>query len=334
MNYLELQERARRNTRRLVLLLSGVFAAVVLEFFFILRAGSGDAGPSLGDDISLLVTIAGWTLLFTGLAALYKAYRLRDGGPAVAEMLGGRAVPPDTRDPAERTLRNVVEEIAIASALPVPAVYVLDHEEGMNAFAAGLTPQDAAVAVTRGTLYGLTRDELQGVVAHEFAHVRNGDMHLNTRLIAFQFGLLAIGMTGLGIAFVGSQIKSDKKEGAGIQFAVVIAGLVLAAIGFLGVLKARLLQAAVSRQREFLADASAVEFTRNPDGLVSALRKIGASAAGSRLQSSRAGEVGHLLFGEGKRPALFGLLATHPPLGERIRRLSAFVPGPPPLPRP
>ena len=193
MSYIELQESARRNTRRLVLLLSGVFAAVVLELFLILRAGSGEAGPTLGDDVSLLVTIAGWTLLFTGLAALYKTYRLRDGGPAVAKMLGGRAIQTDTRDPAERTPRNVVEEMAIASALPVPAVYVLDHEEGMNAFAAGLTPQDAAVAVTRGTLYGLTRDELQG--------------------------------------------------------------------------------------GEFLADASAVEFTRNPDGLVSALRKIGVSAS-------------------------------------------------------
>ncbi len=337
MNYVELQEGARRNTRRLVVLMAAAVTAIVLELFFLLRAGGADASRTLEDDLGLLASVACFTLVFVGGAGLYKAIRLGGGGPAVAEMLGGRAVPATTRVPAERTLRNVVEEMAIASALPVPAVYVLDDEPGMNAFAAGTTPQAAAVAVTRGTLTSLDRDELQGVVAHEFAHIRNGDMRLNTRLIAIQFGIMAIGMTGLFVLLAAAQMRTNKKEGEGIRLALGIAGLVLAAVGWLGFLKARLIQSAVSRQREYLADASAVELTRNPAGLASALRKIGASEAGSRLRSAHAAEVGHLLFGEGRRPALFGLLATHPPIEKRIQRLEAFVtvprsPQPPPRP--
>ncbi len=318
MSYIELQEAARRNTRRLVLLLSGAVTLIVLELFLILRP-SGSPGWTLADDVEVFLEIGAFTLVFIGLCALYKAYRLSGGGPAVAEMLGGRAIPADTTYTAERKLRNVVEEMAIASGLPVPAVYVLDHEEGMNAFAAGLTPENAAVAVTRGLLLGLDRDELQGVVAHEFAHIRNGDMRLDTRLLALQFGILAIGMVGLGLVLAAAHMRPRRKEDNGVQIALGLAGLVLAAIGFLGILKARLIQSAVSRQREFLADASAVEFTRNPDGLVSALRKIG--AGGSQLQSAHASEVGHLLIAEGKRSFFSRLFATHPPIEERIRRL-------------
>ena len=200
----------------------------------------------------------------------------------------------------------------------------------MNAFAAGLKPEDAAVGVTRGLLLGLDREELQGVVAHEFAHIRNGDMCLNTRLLALQFGILAIGMVGLGLLLAASQIRPRKKEDQGVQLGLGLAGLVLAVIGFLGLLKARLIQAAVSRQREFLADASAVEFTRNPDSLASALKKIG--TAGSQLRTAHASEVGHLLIGEAKRSFLSRLLAAHPPIEERIRRLAVF--GPPSYPMP
>jgi len=325
MNYIELQEASRRNTRRLVVLMAAAVTAVVLEFFFLLRGSDG----TLADDFGFLARVACFTLLFVGGASLYKAVRLGGGGPAVAEMLGGRAVSPSTRVPAERTLLNVVQEMAIASALPVPAVYVLDGEDGINAFAAGTKPERAAIAVTRGALRSLDRAELQGVVGHEFAHVRNGDMLLNTRLIALQFGIMAIGVVGLALTAGAAQMRTSKKEEEGVRLVLVVVGLVLAAIGWLGFLKARLIQSAVSRQREYLADASAVEFTRNPSGLLSALRKIALSDGGSRLGNAHAAEVGHLLFGEGRRPALFGLLATHPPIAERIRRLeSATSSGP------
>lgn len=320
-SYAELHEGARRNTRRLVLLLAAAIAAVVLELFLAVRLFSSTEPRTPSDDLETLLTVGAVTLGFVGLAALFKLAQLRGGGPAVAEMAGGRVIAAGTPEPAERTLRAVVDELAIASALPVPAVYVLDREPGLNAFAAGLTPQDAAVAVTRGMLRGLNREELKGVVAHEFAHIRNGDTRLNTRLIALQFGLLAVGVTGLGITLVASRVRTRRKEEAGIKLFLFVAGLVLAAVGFLGVLKARLIQAAVSRQREFLADASAVELTANPAGLVSALRKLGAAPTGSTLDTARAGEIGHLLFGSGRRATPFDLFSTHPPLEERIRRL-------------
>jgi Zn-dependent protease with chaperone function len=258
-----------------------------------------------------------------GGGTLFRTAQLRKGGAAVADLLGGRRVDPMTQDPAERVLLNVVEEMSIAAGLPVPAVFVMDREGGINAFAAGHTVNDAAVAVTRGMLESLSRDELQGVVAHEFSHILNGDMRLNVRIMGLLFGILILTVVGRGIlrgSMGGGRIRvSGSRRGGGGQVAII--GVALVVLGYLGVLVGRLIQAAVSRQREFLADAAAVEFTRNPSGLAGALKRIGAASAGSRIQDHHAQEAGHLFFAPGLRAGLSGLTATHPPLAKRIQRI-------------
>jgi Zn-dependent protease with chaperone function len=261
------------------------------------------------------------TLAVIGIASLYKWTEFRSGGSAVAESVGGRRVDPHTTDPREHQLLNVVEEMAIASGLPVPAVYILDDEPGINAFAAGLTPSDAVVTVTRGTLEKLNRDELQGVVAHEFSHILNGDMRMNIKVSAIIFGILVLGLAGRAILWslrfgrIGSS-RDDKGNGGAI--AVVAAGFGLLVIGYVGYFFGRLIQASLSRQREYLADASAVQFTRNPGGITTALKKIGGYAIGSNLDTHRAAEISHFFFAQAFQSNFGGLWATHPTLGERI----------------
>ena len=207
------------------------------------------------------------------------------GGSAVAESLGGRLVNPNTTDPDERKLRNVVEEMAIAAGVPVPKIYVLDEEEGINAFAAGHTPSDAAIGVTRGCMNLLKRDELQGVIGHEFSHILNGDMRLNLRLMGIIFGILCLAVIGRVLLYT---------RGGKDRNPLPLLGLALIVIGGIGVFFGRLIQAAVSRQREFLADASAVQFTRNPAGLSGALQKIGGCRLAARIRSRR-GSQPHVL---------------------------------------
>ena len=224
----------------------------------------------------------------------------------------------------ERKILNVVEEMAIASGTPVPPVYLMENEEGINAFAAGFTPGDAVIGVTRGCIRTLTRDELQGVIAHEFSHILNGDMRLNIRLIGVLYGILLISMTGWLIfrstAYnTGFNTRRDDDDRRGGNPWPLV-GLALYILGYVGVLFGNLIKAAVSRQREFLADASAVQFTRNPDGIAGALKKIGALSEGSKIQAPEAQETSHLFFGEATGH-IFGFMATHPPLAERIRRI-------------
>src|SRR5688572_25634234 len=250
-----------------------------------------------------------------GISSLARTVSLAAGDGKVAEQLGGTRVGADTTDPLKRRLRNVVEEIAIASGVPVPQVYVLEREAGINAFAAGYSPANAAIAVTRGALVNLGRDELQGVIAHEFSHVLNGDMRLSTRMIGLLFGLTVIAMAARMILRFAPR-GGGRKGGGGI-LVIFLAALVVLALGWIGLFFGRLIQAAVSRHRESLADASAVQFTRDPQGLRNALVKIGALGAGSRFVDADAEEVAHLLFAEGIRRAF----ATHPPLVERIREI-------------
>jgi len=241
------------------------------------------------------------------------------GGGRVATDMGGTLVPADVQDPLRRRLRNVVEEMAIASGVPVPEIYVLEEESSINAFAAGYTPSDAAVAVTRGTLELLDRNELQGVIAHEFSHILNGDMRLNIRLMGVLFGIMVVGLIGRLIVRGGyhrSIVSSRRDRGAPVALAI---GLGLIIIGGIGVFFARIIKASVSRQREHLADASAVQFTRQSSGIANALKKIGGYSAGSRIQSRDPEEISHMLFGEGAK--FSRLFATHPPLVERIQAL-------------
>lgn len=313
MNFFEHQAQARRNSGRLVLLFALAVLAIVLMVDALVWLGTGSMRGVLWSSVLTVAVI--------GLASLYRISSLRGGGEVVAVQMGGTEVLADTRDPALRRLRNVVEEIAIASGVPMPRLYVLEQEAGINAFAAGYSPADAAIAVTRGTLQRLNRDELQGVIAHEFSHILNGDMRLNIRLMGVLFGILMLSVIGKRVLLHmggGSRVRFGRSVGP--VFLLMLVGLAGIAIGSIGVLFGRLIKAAVSRQREILADASAVQFTRQTQGLAGALKKIGGLDDGSHL-ADRAGaeEVSHMLFGEGLR--LSSWFATHPPLLERIQRL-------------
>jgi Zn-dependent protease with chaperone function/uncharacterized tellurite resistance protein B-like protein len=318
-----------------------VALAVALVLALIIDAAATPEGelPSPSIDPAIFVVTAMLTAGFIGLASMWRLRGLSAGGGAVAVALGGERVTGLEKDALKRRLHNVVEEMAIAAGLPVPEVYVLENEPGINAFAAGLQPSNAAVAVTRGTLERLTREELQGVVAHEFSHILNGDMRLNARLMGYVFGLVAVSMVGRmmlrGGAYGGRGRIGSRRGGRGAA-ALIAAGVAILVLGWLGVLAGRMLQAAVSRQREELADAAAVQFTRNPSGLANALKRIAASPLASVVRAVRREEIGHMLFATGRR-SLSGLMATHPPIARRIRALDpSWKPGdaPPPLPRP
>jgi Zn-dependent protease with chaperone function len=307
------QHTARETTFKLVALFTlAVLATVVainLVVVVVLRA------RTVGGVAAAVAAATILTLLVIGGGTFSKMIALRAGGSAVAHSVGATPVDPATHDPQLRRLVNVVEEMSIASGVPMPKLFVLEKEDAINAFAAGYTPADAAITVTEGALQRLNRDELQGVIGHEFSHVLNGDMRLNIRLIGLLNGILLLGLIGLRTLQFGGGRRD--KNGAPI-LAIAIALLIL---GFIGQFFAALIKAAVSRQREWLADASSVQFTRQPSGLAGALKKIAGLPEGSVLHD-RASErqVSHMLFGEGSHT--FGRLwATHPPLLERIQAL-------------
>jgi Zn-dependent protease with chaperone function len=281
--------------------------------------------------------LLGWvTLLVTTVVGLVSGYKLRQlsrGGEVVARLLGGRLVSLNTEEIEERRLLNVVEEMAIASGLPVPEVYVLDEENGINAFAAGNEAEDAVVGVTFGAMKLLNREELQGVIAHEFSHIRNGDMRLNTRLIGWMHGLLGLVVLGriLTLNYLSRARTGDGERVGPVFHPVFLPALALGWIcimaGSCGAFVARLIKSAVSRQREYLADAAAIQFTRNPDGLAGVLKKVGGLRWRSVIVAVRAEEASHMYFSDGMRPRWFGFLATHPPLTKRIQRINPHFDG-------
>jgi Zn-dependent protease with chaperone function len=310
MNFFEHQAAARRTSTRLVLLFAlaviGIVVAVDLAVLLVFGRGGGAGG------VLVFTTLA--TIAVIGLGSLYRVASLRGGGESVALELGGVPVPEDTTDLHLRRLRNVVEEIAIASGVPMPGLYVLEHESAINAFAAGYSPSDAVIAVTRGAMEKLNRDELQGVIAHEFSHILNGDMRLNIRLIGVLFGILMLGLIGRKILWYGG---GGRGRGAA---AILAAALIALVVGSIGLFFGRMIKAGVSRTRESLADASAVQFTRQTAGLAGALKKIAGVHEGSRLAArGDAEEVSHMLFGDGV--GFSGLFATHPPILKRIQAL-------------
>jgi len=325
MDFFSSQDIARRKTGRLVMFFSlAVLSLVVMTNLLVMGVfGYLDSGePSSGDVLSQLdwevfLMVGLGVVLVVILGSLYKMMALSGGGARIAEMLGAELIVDGTGDVNRQKILNVVEEMAIASGTPVPPVYLM-NEEGINAFAAGYSPSDAVIGVTRGTIEKLSRDELQGVVAHEFSHILNGDMRLNIRLIGIIHGILVIGLVGYHIMRGASHSRGSKKEGGG---AILFLGLGLMVIGFAGTFFGNLIKAAVSRQREFLADASAVQFTRNPDGISGALKRIGGSEAGSVLENSDSSEISHALFSQGFTSFFSGLFATHPPLEDRIRQI-------------
>lgn len=327
MDFFTQQDKARRKTKWLVIYFAlAVISMIVLiyglallvsGYFTVNQHPRNDYGQSTEFaiwDLKLFSEVALGTIAVIFFGSAYKTMALSGGGSVVAESLGGRLVKTNTTDPDERKLLNVVEEMSIASGVPMPQVYVLDNEDHINAFAAGHTPGDAAVAVTRNCMTKLTRDELQGVIGHEFSHILNGDMRLNIRLIGILFGIFCIATIGRVLLYARSSSSRDRNP-------LPLFGLLLLIIGSLGVFFGRLIQAAVSRQREFLADASSVQFTRNPAGLSGALQKIG--GYGSILESPHTSDASHLFFANGLADSLFGAMATHPPLEDRIRAIDS-----------
>ena len=334
MNFFQHQDRAKKNSFKLVaLFVLGVLALIVsltlVVLFVILFAVdnssahqmySGDYNILLHPDIiKILLSIAAVVLAIVLLGSLTRSMQLRSGGKAVAAALGGRLIHPNTQDGDERKVLNVVEEMAIASGMAVPPVFMIE-DEAINAFAAGYDQKDAVIGVTRGCIKLLNREELQGVIAHEFSHILHGDMRLNIKLVSWLYGIILIGQIG-SIVLRSQRYRrfgsNRRNEGSALLFI----GLAMMIAGYAGSFFGGLIKSAVSRQREYLADASAVRYTRNPQGIAGALKKIGANAYGSRLQSGAASEFSHMFFSDGVKAGFTALMATHPPLEDRIKRV-------------
>jgi Zn-dependent protease with chaperone function len=316
MNFFEHQDRARQNTQQLIGLFSLSIAVMIMAIYiaalFLFRMA-----PRVWWHPGLFLCVAGMTIIAIAVGSLYKIACLREGGSVIAQELGGRLLLPEFADEQGQQLLNIVEEMAIASGISVPEVYLLERETSINAFAAGFTPNDAVIGVTRGTLQHLSRDELQGVIGHEFSHILNGDMRLNLRLVGLLHGILFIYITGELLW----RIRGTSRQDKGLPLWAF--GLALMAIGGIGLLCGRLIKAAVSRQREFLADASAVQFTRNPNGLNGVFQKL--QQMDSRLISPGAEAASHMFFGNALNPSFWdNMFSTHPPLAERIRRVGGL----------
>ena len=326
MDFFESQDSARRNTGRLILLFGLAVISLILITNFLVMLIFGFLSTEMTTVGALTPWQFNWQVFaMVGvlvaaviiLGSLYKIVSLSGGGARVAEMMNGRLLVAGTGDLLERRLMNVVEEMAIASGTPVPPVYVLE-EAGINAFAAGYSPSDAVIGVTRGAMEILNREQLQGVIAHEFSHILHGDMRINIRLIGILHGIMVLGIIGYYL-MRGSYVRGRSKDSGG----VVMIGLGLLVIGYVGTFFGNLIKAAVSRQREFFADASAVQFTRNPQGIATALMRIGQHSQRSYMMHPSSPEISHALFEESTHSALSGLYATHPPLEKRI---SAILP--------
>ena len=334
MDFFREQDVARRNSRLLTLLFAlSVVVLIILTNILVAGALLFRDGTPPGEHASVIAMLHSidWRLFFTigggiafviGIVVLVNWLRFAQGGKTVAEALGGRPALPSTSDTLERRAQNIVQEIALAANMPVPPLYILDEERGINAFAAGVSPGDAVVAITRGAMVQLTRDELQGVIGHEFSHILNGDMRLSIRLAAMLRGITFIGDVGTVLmrsaAYSGHRRRSDSKNNNAAAGLAIGLGLYL--IGLLGGLMAGIIKSAISKQKEYLADASAVQFTRNPAGIGDALKVIGGYTPGTLVHTARAEELSHLFFGQVKH-RLWSLFATHPPLAKRIERI-------------
>lgn len=334
MNFYAAQEGARRASRRLVLLFGLSVLVLVISADLLLvgllylaePTGAGFWRHTAAMGWQFHAAIAGIMVLVIGLGSLLKYLHLSAGGRRVAESVGATLVAPDDRDPARRRLLNIVEEMAIASGTPVPSVYLLEREAGVNAFAAGLTLDDAVVCVTRGCLELLNREQLQGVVAHEFSHILNGDMRLNLRVIGVLHGILLLGLFGEAIIrSLGRRRFHGRTSGRDGVAGLMMLGVGLMVLGYGGTFLGRLIKASVGRQREYLADASAVQFTRNPAGIAGALKVIGGYINGSEIRHPAAPAMSHMFLSshEGRLASSrgFSVFATHPPLADRIRRI-------------
>ena len=333
MNFFEAQDHARRSTSLLIFLfvLAIIFLLalsnfLLFEFLYFTEYGALTFSLSQLDivfDANLSIVLSTGILIFIILGSLYKLVQLSAGGSAIAQYLGGVIIPRSSADPLHKKILNIVEEMAIASGMPVPQVYILD-ERGINAFAAGWKTTNVVIGITQGALERLTRDELQGVIAHEFSHIFNGDMRLNIRLIAILHGILMIGMLGRMILRSLRYVRTSRNSKGGGQAIFIILGIggALAVVGYSGTFFGNWIKSLISKQREYLADASAVQFTRSSEGIANALKKIGGAIPGSALLTTSVDEYSHAYFAKGDTGALSMFsFATHPPLKQRIFRI-------------
>jgi Zn-dependent protease with chaperone function len=329
MKFFAHQDQARSNTRKLVVLfVCAVITLIIITSFLVVAVlfyAEGQTELGLNTDFlssTIFIQVSLVVIAVVAIGTLIRMAQLRGGGKSVAEAMGGRLLNTNTRDADERKILNVVEEMAIASGISVPPVYLME-DESINAFAAGYRARDAVIGITRGCIRELDRDELQGVVAHEFSHIFNGDMRLNIRLMGLLYGIMVIGLIGYHI-LRGSRYRSaGARSGKGGAGGIMLLGVGLLVVGYGGTFFGNMIKSAVSRQREFLADASAVQFTRNPDGIGGALKKIGGYTKGTEIHSKDASEISHMLFCNGMKSSVMGLFATHPPMNERIQRIDA-----------
>jgi len=331
MDFFARQDAARRSTTLLVFYFCAAVVLIALVIYTVValalfRGRLAHEGLSALWEPALFPVVTLSVFGVIAIGSLFKIVELRRGGSVVAESLDGRLLQTNTLDLAERRLLNIVEEMALASGVPCPPVYVLDGEKSVNAFAAGYTPDDAVIGITLGAMRGLTRDELQGVIAHEYSHILNGDMRLNIRLMGVLNGILLLAIIGRIVLYTVGRGGGRSKKGNG-GAAIVMIALALLVVGSIGVFFGKLIKSAVSRQREFLADASSVQFTRNPFGLVGALKKIGGLLEARTLSHPRAEQASHMYFANGVRGSWLGMLATHPPLKERILRIDPSFDG-------
>lgn len=335
MNFFEHQDQARKNTKKLIFLfiaavvsLIAITTAVVASFLYYFEFHNNKRFQNYDSGgVFFVSSFVSWELIgiisfFVGslilCGTLYKLHQLSQGGDVVATSLGGTLITQDSDDADERKALNVVAEMAIASGTPIPNLYRLD-ESGINAFAAGTKPQNAAIGLTSGCISSLSRDELQGVVAHEFSHILHGDMLINMRLSGTLHGILMIGLIGRSMMHGNRRSRLSSSKSSGNNAAIL--GIALLAVGYIGIFFGKMIKSAVSRQREFLADASAVQFTRNPLGISGALKKIGGNHTHAQLTHPASEEFSHLFFGNALAPSLNQLFATHPPLEQRINRI-------------
>ncbi|MCU1773402.1 M48 family metallopeptidase [Pseudomonas sp. 13B_3.2_Bac1] len=324
MNFFQQQRQAKRRSVLLVILMGLAVLSLILMSCLLMTLPVSDGDGNTVMDLELswemftAVSVVVTSIVLVG--GLVKYAELSAGGKVVARRLGGRLINHSAQTLEEQRLVNVVEEMALASGTVVPSVYLLP-DLAINAFAAGFTPQDAVIGVTQGAINLLSRDELQGVIAHEFSHIYNGDMRLNTRLVAVVHGILVIGLTGSFILRGMDDVRRSPVNRTQPAILTVMFGTVLCIVGYGGTVFGNLIKAAVSRQREFLADATAVQYTRDPQSIAGALKKIGGYALGAKINAARAAEFSHLYFGSGT--SSFDLMSSHPDLSERIRRIDA-----------
>ena len=319
MDFFSSQDTAKRNTARLIafFVLAVISMVVLTNLLVMLALGFLNPQALAGQQVNwpVFFAVGCGVLAIVTLGSSYKVMQLSGGGDKIADQLGGELIAPDNGDVKKQRLLNIVEEMAIASGVPVPPVYLIPGN-AINAFAAGHTYSDAVIGVSRGALDKLTRDELQGVIGHEFSHILNGDMRLNIRLMGVLHGILVIGLIGYYLLRFTPRSRNSKGSGG-----FVLLGLGLVVIGYGGTFFGNLIKAAVNRQREYLADSAAVQFTRNPDGIGGALIRIGSTKEGSVLNTPGIAEISHSLFSQGFTSSLTAFFATHPPLGKRIKRI-------------